>query len=242
MKDSFLYWNKAFRLYGIQSTLRQAVISISAPSSENLSTEMVKVEDFLKIFGVSDFQYKALEIEFQSVFSSVIHTSNHPSGIKHDSGLILFSLIRICGLTRIYESGFQSGRSSQIILAAANDSSSVRVVSSDIRVREIPLPLRHSGSFELRIIHSKINKFWVNLNVSLKPELWFLDSDNRFHFQLAELRVAAKHSSFIVVNNSHVSKACDIFAKESQFERLDFLDTNRVLTVFARREPSNKAV
>jgi hypothetical protein len=232
---SFQHWKKTFRLYGIRCSLRQLLESISVPPNLNFCVDQVSTEDFLKRFGVTHYQFKKLKKEFISIFNKVSQTSNHPSGIKFDSGLILFSIIRINGLTKLYESGFQTGKSSQLMIAATSESSSASVISSDIRAREIPASLRDSNRFKLEIIESKIERFWRNLNRSLRPELWFLDSDNRFHFQLAELRAAAVNCSLIVVNNSHVSEACNVFAEESPFERFDFLDVNRVLTVFTRK-------
>jgi hypothetical protein len=229
------HWAKTFLLYGFYLSVKELLRVENTRIGIVTRREQLIVEDFLYQFGFRSREIKFLESEFQGVFQVACEYSQHPSGIKYKSGLILFSLVRKNGFTKVYESGFQSGRSSQLLVAALNPTQECSVISSDIRYRDIPLPLLQTKSFKFLFINSNIHRFWQLINDSFKPELWFLDSDNRFNFQLAELRAAAVNSRMIIVNNSHVSEACDQFESEMPYNRFDFVENNRVLTVFTRK-------
>ncbi len=233
---SIAHWRKVYQLYGFHLSFKEFRRVENASTDSASGKEHLHVNDFLYQFGLSSHQIKILEEEYQQVFQVASETSSHSSGIKYKSGFILYSLVRLNKFTKIYESGFQSGRSSQILVAASNPIQNCSIISSDIRFRDIPLSLSQSNRFNFMIIKSKIDNFWLQINESFKPELWFLDSDNRYNFQLAELRAAAVKSSMIIVNNSHVSAACDDFEAEMHYHRFDFFDDNRVFTVFSKKK------
>ena len=228
-----IHWIRTISLYGIRISVKLFMVRFHSSNFLPIKgPRLLDEKEFLMRLKINPEDLLMFKREFAEIYSKSLIICPHQSGIKEKSGFILFTLVRKYLPKKIFESGFQSGRSTYIILQALNLNGQGSLSSLDIIKRTIPESIRGFKNFNLYVIKMRIQKFYGDLILRESPDFWFLDSDNRFYAQLTELRAARKSSKIILVNNAHVSNASDKFWIESGWLQFSFSEGERTLTLF----------